>query len=249
MGNPKQAIILAAGKGTRLGAITKGKPKALVEVGGRALIDHLRNGLAKAGVTHTVVVVSHFAEQVEAHLKNYPIPGQTARTVWQPVPQGTGQACRLAVPNLDDGPTWITYADILVEPSEYVKMAQAFSADDCDLTLAVFKVDDPHQGAAVYTDSDRRIKKIIEKPKKGTSTTNLNSAGIYIARPSLFPHLNALLPTERGEYELPDAISALIQTEGDARAYTLDGWWADVGRPDDLDRMNQLLKQRGKPDA
>jgi dTDP-glucose pyrophosphorylase len=244
MQNPTQAIILAAGKGTRLGSITQNTPKALVQVGKRTLLDHVRYGLAAVGVTHTVIVVSHLAEQIEAHLRKTTVPGQTAATVWQPVPQGTGQACKLAVAKLKPGPTWITYADILVEPVEYKRMAQRFVDEPCDLMLAVFEVDDPYQGAAVYVDETGKVTKIIEKPERGTSTTRLNSAGIYISRSSLFPHLNALLPSARGEYELPDAIKTLMDTGGEVRIHKLTGWWADVGRPDDIERMEQLLKQQ-----
>ncbi len=241
MERPQQGIILAAGKGTRLGAITAKTPKALVEVGGRVLLDHVRAGLAAAGVKRTTIVVSHRAEQIEAHLRTHAVAGQTAQTVWQPAPQGTGQACRIAAPHLADGPMWITYADILVDPAEYVRMADAFAEQRCDLMLAVLEVDDPHQGCAVYVE-DGHVVRMVEKPEPGTSETNLNSAGIYIARPSLLPHLDALLPSPRGEYELPDAIIALIAAGGDVRTFTLESWWADVGRPEDVERMNALLK-------
>ncbi|HDS74362.1 MAG TPA: nucleotidyltransferase family protein, partial [Firmicutes bacterium] len=181
MQKPTQAIILAAGKGTRLGSITQNTPKALVRVGDKTLLDHVRTGLAAAGVKHTVIVVSHLAEQIEAHLRKYPISGQTAVTVWQPVPQGTGQACKLAVSKLETGPTWITYADILVDRAEYERMAQNFVDEPCDLMLAVFDVDDPYQGAAVYVDETGKVTEIIEKPERGTSTTRWNSAGIYLS--------------------------------------------------------------------
>ncbi len=243
MERPSQAIILAAGKGTRLGSLTEHTPKALVRVGKRALLDHARHGLAEAGVTRAVIVVGHLAEQVESHLDKHPLPRQTAKTVWQPVPQGTGQACKLAIAALRDGPAWITYADILVDPAEYLRMADEFLRLECDLLLAVNEVEDPYQGAAVYFDEAGRISEIVEKPEKGTSTTRWNSAGIYIARPSLYPHLKSLLPSPRGEYELPDAIRNLLSAGGDVRAFTLQGWWADVGRPDDVERMNQLLKK------
>jgi UDP-N-acetylglucosamine diphosphorylase / glucose-1-phosphate thymidylyltransferase / UDP-N-acetylgalactosamine diphosphorylase / glucosamine-1-phosphate N-acetyltransferase / galactosamine-1-phosphate N-acetyltransferase len=243
MERPSQAIILAAGKGTRLGALTENRPKALLKVGKRALLDHARFGLAEAGVSLTVIVVSHLAEQVESHLKKHPVARQAANTVWQPVPQGTGQACKLAIAALSEGPTWVTYADILVDPVEYSRMADEFLRLDCDLLLAVNEVEDPYQGAAVYFDDTARISEIIEKPEKGTSTTRWNSAGIYIARQSLFPHLNALLPSPRGEYELPDAIKNLLSAGGDVRAFPLQGWWADVGRPEDVERMNQLFKK------
>jgi len=243
MTRPTQAIILAAGKGARLGSLAVDRPKALVEVGGRALLDHVRQGLAQAGVRRAIIVVSHRAEQIEAHLQKHRVPRQEFTTVWQSVPQGTGQAVWLAVKCLEPGPTWITYADILVEPAEYSRMAEEFDAHLCDMSFAVVGVDDPFHGAAVYFgQADRRITRKVEKPKRGASTTRWNSAGIYIARPSLFPHLGTIRPSARGEFELPDAISSLMAAGGDVRAFPLEGWWADVGRPQDIERVEAILK-------
>jgi len=244
MSIPLQAIILAAGKGSRLGPVAANRPKALVEVGKRALLDHVRHSLAHAGVRRTIIVVSYQAEQIEAHLRSSRVPRQESTTVWQAVPQGTGQAVSLAVNALDAGPTWITYADIMVEPTEYKRMANTFDAHVCDMMFAVVEVDDPYQGAAVYFNPDHRITQIVEKPKQGSSSTRWNSAGVYIAQPSLFPHLSALKPSARGEFELPDAITSLLGAGGDVRAFPLQGWWADVGRPEDLERVNALLKRR-----
>jgi MurNAc alpha-1-phosphate uridylyltransferase len=65
---PKTAMVLAAGLGTRMRPLTNDRPKALVEVGGRALIDHMLDRLAEAGVERAVVNVHHFGDRLEAHL-------------------------------------------------------------------------------------------------------------------------------------------------------------------------------------
>ncbi len=244
MNIPKQAIILAAGKGTRLGPLTTDRPKALIEVADRPLLDHVRTSLADAGAEDAIIVVSYCAEQVEAHLNSVRIPGLACKTVWQAVPQGTGQAVRVAVASLKPGPVWITYTDILVEPPEYKRMAEAFAARPCDVLMAANEVDDPSRGAALYFDDDDRVSQIVEKPAPNTSTTKWNSAGAYIVQPALFPHLDTIVPSARGEYELPDAITSLIAAGDDVRAFRLEGWWVDVGRPADIQRVEQLLRPR-----
>ena len=68
----RNAMVLAAGLGTRLRPITDRMPKPLVQVGGRAMIDYALDSLADAGVTRAVVNVHHFADQMETHLAAYP---------------------------------------------------------------------------------------------------------------------------------------------------------------------------------
>ena len=83
-------------RGARLGGMTSNKPKALIEIAGRPLLDHARHSLAAVGVKRVLVVVSHFAEQIEAHLNKHPVLNQESRTVWQTrsARNGPGRAAR-----------------------------------------------------------------------------------------------------------------------------------------------------------
>jgi dTDP-glucose pyrophosphorylase len=105
--------------------------------------------------------------------------------------------------------------------------------------VAVKAVDDPWQGAAVYEDHGR-VQRIIEKPAKGTSTTQWNSAGFYVLRPVIFDYLARLKPSPRNEYELTSAIEAMLADGLDLRTSPVQGNWRDVGRPEDLAAINAL---------
>jgi dTDP-glucose pyrophosphorylase len=102
-------------------------------------------------------------------------------------------------------------------------------------------VDDPYQGAAVY-EKGGHVVEIIEKPPRGTSTTNWNSAGLYALGTAIFEHLANLQPSARGEYELTTAIQALITSGAEVRIHSVEGDWRDVGRPSDIAVAEQMLK-------
>jgi dTDP-glucose pyrophosphorylase len=78
------------------------------------------------------------------------------------------------------------------------------------------------------------VERLVEKPPRGTSTTRWNNAGLGVLGPSIWSYINALTPSARGEYELPQAIAALVATGGAIRAVPVKGIWFDIGTPDDL---------------
>ncbi|MFW5867038.1 MAG: sugar phosphate nucleotidyltransferase, partial [Armatimonadota bacterium] len=96
--------------------------------------------------------------------------------------------------------------------------------------LAVNRVDDPWEGAAVYVEDDC-VDRIIEKPPKGASTTNFNNAGLFVFGPELLQILKGTDVSERGELEVPSAIGTLLERGTRIRAYEIDGYWSDVARP------------------
>jgi len=114
MSAPKIAMVLAAGLGTRMRPLTDDRPKALVEVGGRALIDHMLDRLVEAGVETAVVNVHAFADRLEAHLTARQARGLGPRVVIsdeRPQALETGGGVRNALPLLGDGPVWVANID------------------------------------------------------------------------------------------------------------------------------------------
>jgi len=111
---PKIAMVLAAGLGTRMRPLTDDRPKALVEVGGRALIDHMLDRLVEAGVETAVVNVHAFADRLEAHLMARQAKGLGPRLVIsdeRPQALETGGGIKHALPLLGDGPVWVANID------------------------------------------------------------------------------------------------------------------------------------------
>lgn len=236
------AVVLAAGRGTRLGSLTANVPKPLLKVAGRPCIAWILGDLASAGIRRAVVVVGYRAEMLEEYLAANLPPGLSAICVKQKTPNGTGSAVRLAQPHVGDAPFLITFGDILIHPSSYANAVRVFTQSGCDLLMAVNWVDDPRAGAAIYMDADGWVTQVIEKPAPGTSSTHWNHAGLVVAKPVLFDYLERLSPSVRGEYELTAAYGPMVQDGLRLMGMPVCGYWGDVGTPADLDRMSALLR-------
>jgi NDP-sugar pyrophosphorylase family protein len=240
----RHAVVLAAGKGSRMGSITDEIPKPMLLVKGKPMLEHILERLAAAGVENFFVVVGYRHEVIEQYFRAWQsrqAPGYGALTlefrVQDPV-DGTGSATRLAKEFVGNESFLLTYADILVDPPEYLRCGAILQQHQATAAiLAVKAVDDPWQGAAVYEEQER-IKSIIEKPPKSTSTTHWNSAGFYAFRPILFHYLDRLQPSPRKEYELTSALDVMLADSLELRISPIEGNWRDVGRPEDLLAVN-----------
>jgi NDP-sugar pyrophosphorylase family protein len=238
----RRAVILAAGKGTRMGSLTRDTPKPMLSIRGRPMLEHILEGLEAAAVQQFFVVVGYHHDIIEEHFRNSRFRIQFC--VQEPV-NGTGSAARLAKDFTAREPFLLTYADILCDPSEYGRCRATLDQNpEAVGVLAVKAVDDPWQGAAVY-EEDGRIREIIEKPPKGISTTRWNSAGFYAFRSVLFDYLDRLQPSPRGEYELTSALDMMLEHGLELRISPIEGEWRDVGRPEDLATLNQKPKSKG----
>ena len=242
----RHAVILAAGKGTRMGAITHRMPKPMLPINGKPMLEHILERLALSGVERFFIVVGYHHEIIEQHFRDWPVPIEFRRQ--DPV-NGTGAAARLAKDFVAIEPFLLTYADILCDPTEYTRCSTVLREhSEAGAVLAVKAVADPRQGAAVY-EQNGRIHRIVEKPRQGTSSTQWNSAGFYAFRPVLFEYLDLIQPSARHEYELTSALGLMLASGLELRISPIVGDWRDVGRPEDLAAMNDgSLSSRSTPD-
>jgi NDP-sugar pyrophosphorylase family protein len=241
-----QALILAAGKGTRMGSLTEQRPKPLLQAAGAPILQHVLRGIASVGVRRAVVVIGHLGEQIERCFGTGVGVGLDITYCRQEQQTGTARAALLAREHLSDAPFLMSFGDILCAWGNYRKLLAEFRASPCDALLGLNPVDDPWEGAAVYRDGDR-VTQLIEKPPRGTSTTKWNNAGVMILTPAVWPVLEQLQPSPRGEYELPVGIGRMLELGYDVRGVEFDGFWSDVGRPQELERIN-CLAARGTLD-
>jgi NDP-sugar pyrophosphorylase family protein len=235
------AVVLAAGRGTRMGTLTAATPKALLRVGGRPIIEHVLSGFAAAGVRHAVVVTGYLGAAIEAALGTGAQLGLEIAYRRQLHADGTARALLLAEPLLGRDPFALSWGDILVAAPFYAEFVAAFARRPCDAQIAVNEVDDPWRGAAVYADADGRVHRLVEKPPRGRSRTRWNNAGVLMLGPVVFDYTRRVGRSARGEYELPQAIAEMVRDGRDVRAVPVHGPWSDIGTPEDLAAAQALF--------
>lgn len=235
------AVVLAAGRGTRMGALTTATPKPLLAVAGRPLIEHVLGGFAAAGIRRAIVVVGYLGDAIETALGDGSRIGLAIEYCRQERADGTAHALLLTAPQLERQPFALSWGDILVAQAFYGEFLAAFARRPCDAQLAVNAVDDPWRGAAVYVDEDGRVTRLEEKPPRGAARTRWNNAGILMLTPLVLEYARRLKPSARGEYELPQAITRMIDEGRSVRAVPVSGPWSDVGTPDDLAAAQSLF--------
>lgn len=229
-----KAVLLAAGRGSRLGALTENQPKPLLSVAGRPIIVHILDGLRRAGIEEITVITGYLGDVLERELGNGEASGLNLRYVRQENLNGTARALALARDWLGDEQFFAGWGDILVRPENYRRVIRA--ARLADAAIAVNEVDDPWAGAAVYVDEAKIVQRIVEKPARGTSTTRWNNAGLSVVGMSIWAEIDRLQPSKRGEYELPRAVAALVAGGARVVAVPVEGEWFDVGTAEDLER-------------
>lgn len=233
----EKAVILAAGKGTRMGELTAELPKPMLPLAGKPMIEHILDRLGEAGIRKVFLVVGYQGEVIRKHLAGHPLPIEFCE---QTVINGTGSAALLAREFVAADPFVLTFGDILCSPADYRGLAARLDAKSAAV-LGVKHVPDPAAGAAVY-EEDGRVVRIVEKPAPGTSKTNWNSAGLYAFRPVIFEELEKVPLSPRGEYELTSGVEHLIRRGEIVRLYAIVQDWMDVGRPEDLRRGERLVR-------
>ncbi|OYR52055.1 UTP--glucose-1-phosphate uridylyltransferase [Halorubrum sp. Ea1] len=233
-----QAVVLAAGKGTRLRPLTDNKPKVLVEVDETPLIEDVFENLIEAGATELIVVVGYKAEQI---IDRY---GDEYRDVpitytHQREQLGLAHAILQAEPHVD-GNFMLMLGDNIFR-GNLGDVARRQQEERADAAFLVEEV--PYEEASRYgvldTNEYGEVVEVVEKPDDPPS--NLVMTGFYTFTPAIFHACHLVQPSDRGEYELPDAIDLLIQSGRTIDAIRLDGWRIDVGYPEDRDRVEERL--------
>ena len=233
-----QAVVLAAGKGTRLRPLTDDKPKVLVEVNGTPLIQDVFDNLIDAGATKLILIFRYKTEHIiDRYGDEY--EGIPITYAHQREQLGLAYAILQAEPHID-GSFMLMLGDNVFRGNlgDVVNRQQEDRAD------AAFLVEEvPYEEASRYgvldTNEYGEVIEVVEKPE--TPPSNLVMTGFYTFTPAIFHACHLVQPSERGEYELPDAIDLLIQSGRTIDAIRLDGWRIDVGYPDDRDRAEERL--------
>lgn len=226
---PLSAIIMAGGKGERLRPLTLDRPKPLLEIEGKAIIDYNIEALAASGISDIYVTTRYLADQIHTHFDR-PVAGVTVKCIEEKKPLGTiGAASLINLP--DNGETIVMNSDLITTIS-FEELYLKHRDSHADITIAVI----PYQIAVPYAiltlDGDR-VTGLAEKP----SYSYYANAGIYIFGNHILNTLRADTRTDA-----TDLIEATIADGGHVAYYPIKGTWIDVGSPTDFRQASELMR-------
>lgn len=234
-----KAVILAAGEGTRLQPRTDSIPKPLIEINGQPILTYCFETVLSLGIDAAVVVVGYKREQI---IDRY---GDAYRSLdleyaTQSEPNGLAHAV-LAASDYIDGDFVVLNGDNiyranLSEAIDHHRMTEA------DITFLIDEVSigTARAGAVCDVDENGEVIGLVEKPAEPPSTKV--PTAFYILPPEIFSACQIIKPSERGEYELADAIDLLLY--GGYRVSTLpfDGWKVNINTMEDIKRAEAKLR-------
>ena len=234
----RKAVLLAAGRGTRMREITADVPKPMIKVRGKPILLHIVEGLQAAGIKDFLIIVGYHGDAVRSYFGDGTCFGLQIRYATQVVQDGTGRVLDLARDFVGDSPFVLSYGDILVDPVNYKSIIDL--ADDIEAIVSVKQNEDVSKGGAVFVNERMEVTDIREKMQPGEATSPWYNAGVYVFRPSIFERTAKLQPSPRGEYELTDAIRDLARSGRRVKGFELSGEWADVRDPEILAQLNSF---------
>lgn len=232
-----KAVLLAAGRGTRMRELTNAVPKPMLRVRGKPVLQHIVEGLGAAGVDACRLIVGWRADVVREFFGDGSNFGMRIDYTTQVVQDGTGKVVELAREFTGDDPFILSYGDILVDASNYLALASP--PDDVEAIISVKRNEDVSKGGAVFVNEQFEMTDLREKPQPGEPTSPWYNAGVYAFRPSIFEFTARLQRSPRGEFELTDAIRELAHSGRKVQALELAGEWADVRDPEVLAALNR----------
>jgi len=225
-----KAVVLAAGLGRRLAAITVDKPKVLVKIGHKTLIEHTLTKLRDLGITQIALVVGYKGEMVRE------VVGDTVIYYAQKKRLGTAHAFLQAKDFVDrsfflgmNGDMFFT--DPLVD---FIKLRPP--------SISVYRVEDSSR----YGRFEIKNGKVVSIREKATeAASGFINAGVYLFPKEIFTYIEKTPLSPRNEYEITDTIQMMINEGWVFKAYELKGFWKDIAYVADIEEAQKALRQTG----
>ena len=230
-----KGVVLAAGKGERLRPLTDDRPKVMLKVANKAIIDYVFENIYPF-VDEFIVIVRYQKEKLMEHLGDE-YGGKPITYVEQIEGEGTAKAIYSAIEYIENEEFLAVNGDIYFEREGIKALLQSFRKSNADVALLVKKFEDLTHFGMVEVEGEL-VKGIKEKPGAVSGYANL---GIYLFKPDVFKFIENTPQSKRGEYEITDTINLMIK-EGKKVIYAVyDGYWNDIGRPWNLLELNEYI--------
>lgn len=234
-----KAVILAAGKGTRMKPLTYGIPKPLLPVGGKPVVDYVIDNLmtAHADITEIFVAVSYMREVIENYLSHTPRDHMRLETVTTLGWETGGDLHAVAVEKGITEPVIVAYGDNVTNLN-IGEMVKFHKKSGRLATLALFRVpwDDVSRFGIAEVDGDKVVS-FAEKPARKDAKSNLANAGYYILEPQLLERI----PHKKAKIE--HMLFPLLAKEGQLGAFIYNpSYWLDIGTIEAYRKANRMIE-------
>jgi dTDP-glucose pyrophosphorylase len=239
-----KALILAAGRGKRLGRITEFMNKCMLELAGKPVLEYGLDRAADLRVEEMVLVVRHRAEDIiNRYGSSY--KGIRIKYVIQWEPKGLVHAIECAREALGGSDFFLLLGDEVLRNSRHVKMLEQFGREDVFVLCGIMHQKEKHRISRTYTilsDEGGRVFRLIEKPKKPLN--NWQGTGHCIFKNEIFSYIERT-PThpERGEKELPDLIQCAIDDDKVVKVFNLCEEYTNINSEEDLKEAEGMLRK------
>lgn len=227
--------MLAAGEGQRLRPLTFTRPKHMIPVGGRPILEHLIDALRTAGINDILIVVNYKAEAIKEYFGDGSKFGVKIEYIHQEKVLGTANAIAVAEKHIIGRDFLAVNGDLLISAEAIKSLIDAHERDRPTVTLAGVEVERPEHYGVLKVEGKWLID-ILEKPlSEMHQADNLVNAGIYVFSTEIFDFIRKTGPSERGELEITDSIRLLTESGRNVLVSKIPSeCWLDVGRPWDI---------------
>jgi len=243
-----KAVILAAGEGIRLQPITSTRPKHMIDVGGKPILEYCLNAVKASGIEEAVMVIHYMGDAIRQYFGEGRKCGLKIEYVEQKAILGTGNAVGVAEPYVKDE-FLLVYGDLLFSSNVVKNVIELYKKEKPAAAVGIVPVEKTEEYGILELGDEKRVKRIIEKPKSEDAPTKLANAGVYVFSSEIFDKIKEIKASERGEWEITDAVSMLLKEGRPVLAAEISrDDWIDVGRPWDLLEANRwaLLRMEHK---
>lgn len=236
-----KGVILTAGEGTRMRPLTLSRPKTMVPVGGKPILQYNIEALKEAGITDITLIVGYQERVIRDYFLDGTKLGVKISYVTQGKRLGTAHAIGTLAGSIP-GAFIILNGDIIVESKLIKELTQKFEDNAARTILTLIEVEDPTPFGVVELEGDK-ITNLVEKPAPGEAPSNLINAGIYLFDENIFKAIEKTDKSLRGEYEITDSIKLQIKNGQSVLGLLSHDRWVDIGRPWELLNVNEHYLQ------
>ncbi|HEX6511864.1 MAG TPA: mannose-1-phosphate guanyltransferase [Chloroflexota bacterium] len=233
-----KAVVMAGGEGSRLRPLTIGRPKPMVPIVGKPVMEHIIELLRAHGITDIVVTLQYLPAVIEDYFGDGSAFGVNLTYTVEDQPLGTAGSVKYAMRHLDE--TFLVISGDAITDFDLTQIIDFHRRREALATLTLYRVPNPLEYGVIITDEEGRIQQFLEKPSWGEVFSDTVNTGIYVLEPSAMDQV----PMEMYDFS-QQLFPSLLEQRAALFGYIAPGYWCDVGNlPEYMRATADILQGR-----